>query len=112
MDLRKEVKDFFSETGKLSNRYKKFEHRSSQEEMAVSVIDNLESQSHIFIEAPTGVGKSFAYLVPSIYYAVKNKKKAIISTYSPILSSIIPTPFSVWVICAALIKRDASSVLV
>ncbi len=115
MDLRKEVKDFFSETGILSNSYNKFEHRSSQEEMAVAILDNLESQSHIFIEAPTGVGKSFAYLVPSIYYAVKNKKKAIISTYTinlqeqligkdiPFLKNVLPIEFK-----AALIKGKSN----
>ena len=39
--------------------------------MALSVVDSLENKRHIFIEAPTGIGKSLAYLVPAIYYAKK-----------------------------------------
>ena len=38
----------------------------------------LESRKHFIIEAPTGVGKSLAYLVPAILYARKEKRKAII----------------------------------
>jgi len=48
--------------------------------MALSIVDTLENKRHIFIEAPTGIGKSLAYLVPAIYYAKKYEKKALVST--------------------------------
>ena len=51
-------------------------------EMALAVLDTLENKSHLFVEAPTGVGKSFAYLVPAIYYAKEKNKKAIVSTHT------------------------------
>lgn len=76
------IKNYFSPEGILSQTYPEYEYRISQEEMAESVLNTLENQSHVFIEAPTGVGKSFAYLVPAIYYAKKHKRKVVISTYT------------------------------
>jgi ATP-dependent DNA helicase DinG len=73
--------------------------------MALGVLDSLEKKTHIFIEAPTGVGKSFAYLVPAIFFAKKHKKKAIISTHTinlqeqliqndiPFLEKVLPVEF-------------------
>ena len=43
--------------------------------MADSILETLENKSHIFIEAPTGIGKSFVYLVPSIYYAKSTERR-------------------------------------
>lgn len=82
MDIRKEIKYFFSDGGILSKKFDIYEFRKSQLDMALAVYKSLVSKSHIFIEAPTGIGKSFAYLVPAIYYAKENKKKAIISTHT------------------------------
>jgi ATP-dependent DNA helicase DinG len=76
------IKSFFSEEGILAGNFENYEYRKSQEDMADSILETLENKSHIFIEAPTGIGKSFAYLVPSIYYAKKHGKKVIVSTYT------------------------------
>ena len=43
---------------------------------------HVEEERHLVIEAGTGVGKSIAYLVPAVLYAVEQSKKAIISTYT------------------------------
>jgi len=63
------------------------------------------------VEAGTGVGKSLAYLVPAVLFALGQKKKAIISTHTinlqeqllykdiPILQKVLPETFD-----AALIK--------
>ncbi len=80
MSIKKEIKEFFSENGILSKNFENFEFRQSQLEMALAVYDSLVNRKHIFIEAPTGIGKSFAYLVPAIYYAKETNKKAIVST--------------------------------
>ena len=50
--------------------------------MAQAIIAALESKSHLIVEAPTGVGKSLAYLIPAILYAVTNGRKAIISSHT------------------------------
>lgn len=82
MDFRDEIKEFFSHNGILNKYSENFEYRESQLRMALSVYDSLETKSHLIVEAPTGIGKSFAYLVPAIYYAISNKRKAIISTHT------------------------------
>jgi ATP-dependent DNA helicase DinG len=74
-----EVKDIFAEDGLLSS-LKGYEYRKPQQEMAMLIAESLENSSHLIAEAPTGVGKSFAYLVPSIIFALREKRKAIIST--------------------------------
>ena len=80
INIRDEVKHFFKEDGLLRQHFPNFEFRDSQLQMALSVVDSLENKRHLFIEAPTGIGKSLAYLVPAIYYAKKYNRKAIIST--------------------------------
>jgi len=104
-DIFKSTSEFFSETGLLASAFDNFEFRSSQKEMAEFILEILENKSHAFIEAPTGIGKSFAYLVPSIFFALKNKRKVIVSTHTinlqeqlinkdiPFLQKIFPFEF-------------------
>lgn len=81
LDLVQQVEHIFSPGGILS-RSKNFEFRPQQQQMAAAVARALEGHEHLAVEAGTGVGKSLAYLVPAILYAVANKKKAIISTHT------------------------------
>lgn len=111
MDIKNKIKEFFSKEGILSQKFETYEFRKTQLEMALAIYGSLESKSHIFVEAPTGIGKSFAYLVPAIYYAKENNKKAIVSTHTinlqeqligkdiPFLQEHLPVDFK-----AALIK--------
>ena len=80
-DLIAQVEEIFSSTGILS-KAKNFEFRPQQQEMAVAVARALQNQEHLAVEAGTGVGKSLAYLIPAILFAVGQKKKAIISTHT------------------------------
>ena len=80
-DLISQVEEIFSPTGILS-RAKNFEFRPQQQEMAVAVARALQNREHLAVEAGTGVGKSLAYLVPAILFAVAQKKKAVISTHT------------------------------
>ena len=57
-----------------------YEKRPQQTEMAMMIAEALENNHNLCIEAPTGVGKSFAYLVPSAFYASKNPYPVVIST--------------------------------
>lgn len=80
MNIVGEIKNNFSENGLLARNFENYEFRNSQLEMALAIYDTLINKEHIFIEAPTGIGKSFAYLVPAIYYAKETNKKAVVST--------------------------------
>ncbi|MEO7299232.1 MAG: helicase C-terminal domain-containing protein [Verrucomicrobiota bacterium] len=80
-DLVKRVEEIFSPTGILS-KAKNFEYRPEQQQMAVAVARSLKETKHLVVEAGTGVGKSLAYLIPAILFAVANGKKAVISTHT------------------------------
>jgi ATP-dependent DNA helicase DinG len=80
-DLVSQVEQIFSPTGILS-RAKNFEFRPQQQEMAVAVARALQNREHLAVEAGTGVGKSLAYLIPAILFAVSQKKKAVVSTHT------------------------------
>jgi ATP-dependent DNA helicase DinG len=80
-DLVAQVEEIFSPTGLLS-RAKNFEYRPQQQQMAVAVARALQSREHLAVEAGTGVGKSLAYLIPAILFAVAERKKAIVSTHT------------------------------
>ncbi|PZM85675.1 hypothetical protein DLH72_01680 [Candidatus Gracilibacteria bacterium] len=58
----------------------KFEKRENQLKMAEKVFESLDKNKKILVEAPTGLGKSFAYLIPSIIYAKNTGEKVYIST--------------------------------
>ena len=109
-DFVERIRTIFSPDGLLS-KSRNFEFRAEQQEMAVAVARALEEEQHLVVEAGTGVGKSLAYLVPSILLALEQEKKAIISTQTinlqeqllhkdiPILKKILPVEFE-----AALFK--------
>ena len=80
-DLVSRVGEIFSPSGILS-RSKNFEFRPQQQEMAMAVARTLQNREHLAVEAGTGVGKSLAYLIPAILFAVAEKKKAVISTHT------------------------------
>ena len=80
-DLVAQVADIFSPSGILS-RASNFEFRPQQQEMAVAVARALQNREHLAVEAGTGVGKSLAYLIPAILFAVGQKKKAVVSTHT------------------------------
>ncbi len=99
------VADVFSATGRLSG-FKEFELRPQQGTMAAAIAQSLQKQRHLIVEAPTGVGKTLAYLVPALLYAQEAKRKAIVSTHTknlqeqiarkdiPIVRSLLDVKFS------------------
>ncbi len=66
--------------GVFSKFLSKFESRPEQVEMTRAVTRALSTGGHMFIEAGTGIGKSFAYLVPAANWAVRNNARVVIST--------------------------------
>jgi len=75
-----DIEDYFSEDGILVNEIKGFEHRHEQEEMAKNIQNAINDNRKIIVEAGTGTGKTLAYLIPAIKWAITNKKKVIIAT--------------------------------
>jgi ATP-dependent DNA helicase DinG len=78
---RERIAHVFSPSGALAAQ-PGFEHRPQQGLMAGAVYDALESRTHLMVEAPTGVGKTVAYLVPAILHARAEDRKAVVSTYT------------------------------
>ena len=58
--------DFLGPRGALSESLPGFEHRAGQVEMAARVEETLNGDGALMIEAGTGIGKSFAYLIPAL----------------------------------------------
>ncbi|WP_040976436.1 ATP-dependent DNA helicase [Necropsobacter massiliensis] len=73
-----QISKVFSEDGELSRHIKGFRPRAEQLAMATAVGNAIEAKSTLVVEAGTGTGKTFAYLVPSLLA----NKKTIISTGS------------------------------
>jgi ATP-dependent DNA helicase DinG len=104
-DLVAQVEEFFSPRGVLA-KASNFEYRPQQQEMAVAVAQALVGREHLLVEAGTGVGKSLAYLVPAILFAVAHRKKAVVCTHTinlqeqltekdlPMLEQVLPVKFS------------------
>ncbi|MBO7744133.1 ATP-dependent DNA helicase DinG [Paenibacillus sp. MWE-103] len=82
-----------------------YEEREPQNMMFREVIDALEEERHLLIEAGTGTGKSLGYLIPALYYGVQHNKKIVVSTHTinlqeqlrsrdlPLLLAVMPYPF-------------------
>jgi ATP-dependent DNA helicase DinG len=92
--------------GAIARRLSNYEARPQQLAMADAVAQAVAGPRHLMVEAPTGVGKSFAYLVPAIQAAAANKEcRVVISTHTislqeqlirkdlPFLQSVMPQRF-------------------
>jgi ATP-dependent DNA helicase DinG len=106
------VVDILGANGVIARRLKDYEPRPEQLEMALAVESALTKRHHLIAEAGTGVGKSFAYLIPAILAAQADqgpgskKRRIIVSTHTislqeqliqhdiPFLQSVLPVEFS------------------
>jgi len=75
-----EVASILEYGGPFSQFFESFEQRPEQIGMIRAVSDALSYGSHLMVEAGTGVGKSFAYLVPSALFALQNNTRVVVST--------------------------------
>ncbi|HEX9996510.1 MAG TPA: ATP-dependent DNA helicase [Abditibacterium sp.] len=69
---------FLAKTMKAQKR--PFEARPEQLEMAQAIAASVRDKTHLLVEAGTGTGKSYAYLVPFLLWAIENKKRVLIAT--------------------------------
>jgi len=103
--------------GSIARRLPRYEHRPEQLAMAEAVARAIEKPGHLVVEAGTGVGKSFAYLVPAIQATATPKTKVVVSTHTialqeqivskdiPFLQSVMPEEFT-----AVLVKGRSNYV--
>ena len=112
--------EILGDGGSISRRLTNYEQRPEQLQMAAAVAESIEKNQHLVVEAGTGVGKSFGYLVPAILSLAASqsdkpasegsspppKRRIIVSTHTislqeqlitkdiPLLNSVIPLEFS------------------
>lgn len=113
--------DILGPDGRIAARLQNYEQRPQQLEMAEAVAKAIAEKKHLVAEAGTGVGKSFAYLVPAILAATELQAergptangdapppgpKIVVSTHTislqeqligkdlPLLNAVIPREFS------------------
>lgn len=72
--------DFFAPKGLLSQSKPDYQYRSQQTDMLNCIKQAFVEKKHALIEAGTGTGKSFAYLVPSLLWSFETDQRVIIST--------------------------------
>ena len=108
-----DVENILGPEGRIAARLKNYEFRKQQAEMAEAVASAIEAREHLVVEAGTGVGKSFGYLVPAILSLEKSqesskgsKRRIVVSTHTislqeqlvsrdiPFLNAVIPLEFS------------------
>ncbi|MFQ5655284.1 MAG: hypothetical protein ACE5GW_11215, partial [Planctomycetota bacterium] len=101
-----EIASAFSAGGLLAGALPSFEDRPGQRQMAIEVARSFNRGEVVAFEAGTGVGKSYAYLVPAILWAVRNEAKVVISTHTiplgeqliakdlPQLTRVLEVPFT------------------
>ncbi|MFM8641783.1 MAG: DEAD/DEAH box helicase, partial [Phycisphaerales bacterium] len=95
-----------ADTGAIARRLAGFEVRPQQLAMAAAVERAFDERQRLFVEAGTGVGKSFAYLIPAIRRVVERGERVVIATNTislqeqliekdiPLLNAVIPEEFS------------------
>jgi ATP-dependent DNA helicase DinG len=101
----KTVLSHFEDEGSVSRELPGYELRESQKKMVEKIIESYNRDGIALIEAGTGTGKSLAYLIPSIEWALLNNEKVVVATYTknlqhqllekdlPLLEKILNKPF-------------------
>ena len=81
--------DILGPEGRIAARLDNYELRPQQLEMSAAVSAALADRHHLVVEAGTGVGKSFSYLVPAILAATDTEapedgkiRRIVISTHT------------------------------
>lgn len=88
--------------GPVARRLERYEERPEQQAMLAAVEQALARGAHLLVEAGTGVGKSFGYLVPALHHAARTGERVLVSTRTialqdqldrkdiPLLSAVLP----------------------
>jgi ATP-dependent DNA helicase DinG len=102
-----DVSHLLGPSGPIASRLSVYEERPQQTRMALAVDRTMRDGGVLLAEAGTGVGKSFAYLVPAVAAAAERGERVVIATHTialqeqllgkdvPFLSGVMPAEFSV-----------------
>jgi predicted DnaQ family exonuclease/DinG family helicase len=72
--------DFFTNSTLASSLFPNYEPRPTQQQLSEQIFQAFSTQSHLIAEAPTGSGKTFAYLLAGALWNKKFQEKVVIST--------------------------------
>ena len=75
-----ETARLLADDGPFAARFPGYETRPQQVEMLRRVVRTFNEGGITFIEASTGVGKSLAYLIPAMLWAIQNGERVVVST--------------------------------
>lgn len=82
-----EVRRLLANDGPFAQRFRRYEARGEQAEMAEAVArafgsttDDDAEAHHLLVEGGTGIGKSVAYLLPAVLFALRNNVRVVVST--------------------------------
>jgi len=87
------TEDILGKNGAIARKLNNYEERIEQIQMGKAVEDAIQEEEHLLVEAGTGIGKSLAYLIPFISWAIKEQTRVLVSTHTKTLQE-------------QLIKRD------
>ena len=96
------IKEFFSEKGDLSHRIDGYRVRQEQVDISVLIDEAITHKKKLIVEAGTGIGKTFAYLVPAflsggkiiISTATKNLQDQLFTKDIPMIRDALKVPVS------------------
>jgi ATP-dependent DNA helicase DinG len=100
------IDEFLGPSGPVARRLEGYEARPQQIAMARAVARAIDSNGRLLVEAGTGVGKSFAYLLPAIARILEKKQRVVVATNTialqeqliekdvPLLRAVIPGEFT------------------
>ena len=74
------IKNIFSDEEKIKNLFPTYRKRQSQIDLALKAGQSFKNSIHSLIQAPTGTGKTFGYLIPSVLFALEEKKPVLVAT--------------------------------
>lgn len=80
MELVNNIADYFKEEHLLSTLVDDYTYRPYQAELAENIYKVFKDKEFLVAEAGTGIGKSYAYLVPAVLWAHDEGEKVVIST--------------------------------
>lgn len=101
-----DFREFFGPKGPIASKLEGYEPREVQVDMAEAVGRVFSGGGRLMVEAGTGVGKSFAYLVPAAWFALRREGQVVVSTHTislqeqlllgdiPFLQAVFPEPFT------------------
>lgn len=76
-----EINNVLKNDGLLSKHFPNYNERESQIKLACEILNSYNDGTNLVAEAPTGIGKSIAGLIPAVLYSIKNNNhKTLITT--------------------------------